>query len=92
MTLQNAHRSRLLLASTTDTWTLPTNHKVIVKIQGELENYKSHISDLKTKQDEDAKKGLAQLGPPTAGLVLALLEGLGDSDVGGRLKQQIKEY
>ncbi|CAK0874814.1 unnamed protein product [Prorocentrum cordatum] len=87
--LQNAQKIRRLSASATDTITLPIKHAVVQALGDELELYKNQIEHFRK---DKAMNSLAEKGPPTAGLTVAMMESLVTCDIGGATKEKIKAW
>ncbi|CAK0812308.1 unnamed protein product [Prorocentrum cordatum] len=87
--LQNTQKKRCLAASAMAAITLPIKHTVAQALGDELELYKNQIEQFR---EDKAKDNLAELGPPTAGLTVAMMESLVTCDIGGAMKEKIKAW
>ena len=88
-TCANTNKLRLHQSAAMDTLIADAKSKLDKALQEELELFKDHVEQLGAK---GAKDELRALGPPTAGMVVAMVEAIMQMDVGGAAKKELADW
>ena len=89
LTLNNSQRVRQLTAAVCDTFLIPHDLGIIKNYDQALEGFQQQVKEYRDKVQ--AGDSVPPVGPPAPHLVLAILEGMCDLEIGGLNKTKLRE-